>query len=287
MATGKQGKSKDDPEVLVGQGEGEPEQDDFKYTLEDPPQPTLLEPEPEPEPEPDEDPELAQLQAYQQAQQQAAWEREQARREAARYQRPRQEQEPEQRWGVADEEQLRQAAKLDPLTVMKGLLYQQHQMYEEQRKKDRTEVLRAMQAQQAISERVARAADRIEQDYPEAYDINTKHGRESAKIYHMEMDEYEKKHPAAFATAIERAAARLGVSPRTSQRKSPPRSQTADVSGQQVGRANVKRPGPTDEVKLTETDQKLIREMGLDAKKFKIAKQARAQKKNVRVHDSE
>lgn len=196
--------------------------------------------------------------------------------------RPRQ---PEPKVPVADddEETLAQQARLNPYAVIKKLM-------EKQRKE--SAAMAAMAEERGFKRaQGATLADkygeRLRAEWPEAYDDKHELSQTAARIFHQEMSDFERRQPHGFYAAAERAAARLGLAPK-SRRKAEAKEtrDTREFSGQNVGGGpkRVKDDGG-DEPELTAKEKQRLIRMGIDEKTYRIAKKARAEKKDVRVED--
>ena len=135
-----------------------------------------------------------------------------------------------------------------------------------------------------------RNANRLAAEWPEAFDEKHELYHTASAIYHNEMTEDQRKAPDGFLSASERAAARIGLPPK-SKRVGPraevnPRN-VRDIEAQNVGKGSVKPKDEEGEVELTPADKRRASVMGLDEKIYKQAIAARKAGKNFRVEDKD
>lgn len=181
-----------------------------------------------------------------------------------------------------DEETLRQQARLDPYAVIK-------KMQVKMRKEAATMAAMAEQrgANRARGETLTdRYATQLKAEWPEAFDNKHELAQTAGYIFHEEMSEYERKQPHGFYAAAERAAARLGLPPK-SRRKAEVKEtrDTRDFSAQNVGGGSKRVKDEPEVAPLSAKEKTRLVRMGIDEKTYRAAKKARAEGKNIRVED--
>lgn len=128
------------------------------------------------------------------------------------------------------------------------------------------------------------SAASLREDWPEAYDKNSELHQLGKYIYQNEMSNSERQSSTGFLAATERAAGRLGIPPRSKRPATTVARDMESIEHQDVrGSKSTRAAKEDDSVALTSREKKMIVNMGLDEKKFKLAKSARAEKRNIRV----
>lgn len=129
---------------------------------------------------------------------------------------------------------------------------------------------------------------RLQAEWPEAFDQQHELYHVAASIFHNEMSEEQRRSPDGFLAASERAAARIGLPPKSKRAGSKPDvniRNTRDIEAQSVGKGSVKPKENGDDVDLTPADKRRASMMGLDEGLYKKAIAARKAGKNFRVED--
>lgn len=128
------------------------------------------------------------------------------------------------------------------------------------------------------------SATSLREDWPEAYDKTSELHQLGKYIYQNEMSDSERQSSTGFLAATERAAGRLGIPPKSKRPATSVARDTESIEHQDVrGSKSTRAAKEDDSVSLTSREKKMIVNMGLDEKKFKLAKSARAEKRNIRV----
>lgn len=180
-----------------------------------------------------------------------------------------------------DEEELARLARLDPWQALKRVT--ERQRLEMARMAALAEQRGAWRAKAELTTR--EFAARLQQEWPEAYDPSHELYRMAAVIYHREMTPAERALPHGFYVAAERAAARLGLPPRSRRATEP--SRTTEARAQNVsGRGS--RPTPSEEVgsELTAEEKRRLEIMGVSPEVYRKAKAARKAGRNLYVQES-
>jgi hypothetical protein len=129
---------------------------------------------------------------------------------------------------------------------------------------------------------------RLAAEWPEAFDEKHELFHTASAIYWNEMSEEQRKSPDGLLSASERAAARIGLPPK-SKRKGPApvvnERNVRDIEAQSLGNRSNKPTEDQDDVELTAADKHRAAVMELDPKVYKQAIAARKAGKNLRYED--
>lgn len=172
------------------------------------------------------------------------------------------------------DEQLEELGRINPVQAYRHMQARERmEQATRQELRDRA-ILQQARGEVQGQERFRQAADRVASEWPEAYDPSTPLHQAGAAIYYGEMTEQDRARPDGFLHAVERAAGRIGLGPRSTRGGG-----GRDVAGQAAERGG-RRPRaagaePGDEIALTAKEEKLAAEMEIDPKLFKARLAAR------------
>ncbi|MDR7528643.1 MAG: hypothetical protein QN130_12280 [Armatimonadota bacterium] len=181
-----------------------------------------------------------------------------------------------------DEEELARLARLDPWAALKR--WEKRRLTDMAKMAALAEQRAAKRAEMLLAAR--EAAARLQAEWPEAYDPSHELYRTAAAVYHREMTPQERALPHSFYVATERAAARLGLPPRSRRTTHATATRATEARAQSVsGRAARPPEKEAAEEELTPEERRRIEIMGITPEVYRKAKAARKAGRNVRVED--
>lgn len=182
-----------------------------------------------------------------------------------------------------DEAELERVARLDPWKAIKQM--QKQGRMEMARMAALAEERGARRAKDEMEGRDY--ASRLMSEWPEAYDDKHELYQTAGRIFQGEMSDAERKTPQGFFAAAERAAARLGIPPKSRRnRPAEPTRDTTALSSQNVSRRGTKPDKVEgDTTELTPKEKSRLKAMGIDEKVYRTARAARKAGQNVVVED--
>ena len=129
----------------------------------------------------------------------------------------------------------------------------------------------------------------LQAEWPEAFDEKHELFHAAAGIFRNEMTEEQRKAPDGFLSASERAAARIGLAPR-SKRVAPVKKESKpreDLESQNVGRGSPRPKDEAETAELSPSERHRLSIMGIDEKVYRQARAARKAGKNLRVEEGD
>ena len=209
------------------------------------------------------------LQEHQQALQLAA------HRRAAMEQQGRREAPPPK---LETEDELRELSRIDPYTGMQKLLQRERGQWQSLMARGFQDLHGTVQstigpmAETMLARQRAETEQTLEHAYPEAFEQGSDLFKMTQQIYYGETDPQSRLFPGSMSAAVERAAGRLGIAPMSRRGATSDRAASSDAQSAERGS---RRPQGDDVLpRLTEKEDALADDFGLDKKVYAQQKKA-------------